>query len=314
MRFHAIFFALLAGSMCLAACDASNGKHNSEAGPAASADLASFFDCMRENGKVAISAHRGGPEDGYAENTIPTFQHTIDAGFALLEMDIRQSADGKLFLYHDDELGRVGVGSGKVDDMNWDQLTKVVLKDNSGTTTTQHMPLFADVLKWAKDKKVIIQVDFKRGLPFAPVIDMIRKNGMAQRVVLISYTTGQAKRLRQLAPEMMISAGGQRSGPIAQILQDSSKAGSARYFLAWMGTDSVKPARYAQLRRMGIEPIQGTMGHLDRFFASRPNSKGYNILEHEGVVIFATNRVHFVRDALKNDEDVLSVCALPTTK
>lgn len=310
MRTLTLTITLLSLSLLVSSC---NRPENSHVTPAPSSDLASFFDCMRQNGKVAVSAHRGGPVDGFAENSLATFQHTIDDGFALLEMDVRQTADGKLFIYHDDKLGRVGVGAGNVDDMNWDQLKTVVLKDNSGMTTDQHMPLFADVLKWAKGQDVIIQVDFKRGLAYAPVIDMIRKTGMEQRVVLISYTIGQAKRLRQMAPEMMISAGGQKAGPISQILKDPSNAGSARYLLAWMGTDSVKPARYAQLRRQGIEPMQGTMGHLDRFFASKPNAKGYQVLEHEGVVIFATNRVDYVRAALKNDENVLSVCALPAT-
>lgn len=313
MRFSLMFPAVLATTLCCTACNPATSSGTPVETVKNNTDLADFFDCLRENGKVVISAHRGGPAKGYAENTLSTFRHTIENGFTLLEMDIRRSADGKLFVYHDDELGRVGVGSGKVNDMSWSQLKQVVLKDDSGATTDGHIPLFANVLRWARNKNVILQVDFKRGLAYQSVIQMIRKNGMSQRVVLISYTAGQAKRLRDLAPEMMISAGGQKGGPISQIRKDKSQAGSARYLLAWMGMNSVKPARMSQLRRMGIEPIQGTMGHIDRYFAYKPQGRGYQILDHEGVVVFATNKTEYVRTILKNDDDALSVCALPST-
>ena len=48
-----------------------------EAATLALANLPAFFDCLRAHSATIVSAHRGGPAPGYAENAIPTFEHTL---------------------------------------------------------------------------------------------------------------------------------------------------------------------------------------------------------------------------------------------
>jgi glycerophosphoryl diester phosphodiesterase len=70
---------------------------------------------LRERGFVAVSAHRGGPGPGLAENAIPTFRNTlIAARGAFLEVDVSQTADGVLVLMHDDRADRTTTGTGAI--------------------------------------------------------------------------------------------------------------------------------------------------------------------------------------------------------
>lgn len=48
---------------------------------------------------VKVIAHRG-DHSRHAENTLPAFQAAIDVGCDYVEMDVRASADGELFLRH----------------------------------------------------------------------------------------------------------------------------------------------------------------------------------------------------------------------
>ena len=81
-------------------------------------DLNSFLDCLHSEGITLISAHRGGKP----ENTIEGMSATLATMPALIEVDVATSADGVLFLMHDDTLGRTTNGSGIVADKAWSQI------------------------------------------------------------------------------------------------------------------------------------------------------------------------------------------------
>lgn len=94
--------ALVALGLALAACgrgEGSSAPSPSNATPVASsatvapANLPAFFDCLRERHFTALSAHRGGPAPGFAENAIPTFAHTLTLAPAILEVDIAATHD-----------------------------------------------------------------------------------------------------------------------------------------------------------------------------------------------------------------------------
>ena len=53
-----------------------------------------------------LSAHRGGSAEG-TENTLYAFQHAVDIGLNLMELDVHLSRDGQVVVAHDAELGRM---------------------------------------------------------------------------------------------------------------------------------------------------------------------------------------------------------------
>ncbi|MCP4293408.1 MAG: hypothetical protein GY780_16400 [bacterium] len=61
--------------------------------------------------KIINCAHRG--SSAYApENTRAAFELAIEQGASMIELDIQQTADDQLVLFHDEDLGRTSSGTG----------------------------------------------------------------------------------------------------------------------------------------------------------------------------------------------------------
>ena len=88
-------------------------------------------------------AHRGLHDisKGIPENSYKAFDEAMTAGYAI-ETDIRFTADGKIVLFHDDELSRLTDGNGKVYDKTYRELSALGLKG-----TTERIPLFSEFLE-----------------------------------------------------------------------------------------------------------------------------------------------------------------------
>src|SRR4051812_35763827 len=77
-----------------------------------------------------VSAHRGGPQAGFPENCIPTFENTLRHTFSILEIDPRYAKDGAIVVHHDPTLERTTTGKGRVVDFTLTELKQLRLKDN----------------------------------------------------------------------------------------------------------------------------------------------------------------------------------------
>jgi len=69
-------------------------------------------------------AHRGGG-DAAPENTLAAFETGLHAGFRAFECDVKRSADGVLWLLHDDTLDRTTDARGPAAPWRWDNLQLV---------------------------------------------------------------------------------------------------------------------------------------------------------------------------------------------
>jgi len=56
--------------------------------------------------KRIYAAHRGGAGER-AENTLAAFKHAYNQGINFMELDLDISKDGKVVIFHDDDLGRL---------------------------------------------------------------------------------------------------------------------------------------------------------------------------------------------------------------
>ena len=63
-------------------------------------------------------------------------------------------------------------------------------------------------------------LDFKKGISYQKVVDLVRAEGMEAQVVLISYNTEQAKALYKVAPEMLLSVSVRNNDELERILQN----------------------------------------------------------------------------------------------
>lgn len=284
MKLRVLFICLLAAA-CSAPPSATDGGWALD--PAG--DLNRFFDCLEGEGATLVSAHRGGPAPGWPENALETMARTLAAAPALLEIDIAQSADGVLFLLHDDTLERTTTGRGRADETPWAKISRLRLKDERGAVTRFRPARFSEALALAKDRTVL-KVDIKRSARYEDILAEIRRQGAERRVVLIAYTLAQAQRLHRLAPEMMISftatTEDELDAALAAGLPDDRLMG-------FTGTKALDPMIFDRLNARRIEVIHGTLGgrdSLDRAIAASGEEHRYAEIAAMGVDIIATDR------------------------
>lgn len=218
--------------------------------------LPAFFDCLRENGAVVVSAHRGGPASGYPENAIETFDHTLSRIPALLEIDVQKSADGVLMLMHDDELDRTTTGTGPLAEKTYKELRKLKLEDNKGAETPYRIPTLDEVLKWSKGKTVIA-LDRKDPITYGDLIAMVEKHDAFDRVIFATYKLEDAVEISKAAPQAVIVT------PIEKLedLDTLEAAGvPLDHVLAWEGIEVPQPELFKAIGARGVEVIFGTLG------------------------------------------------------
>ncbi len=290
MRFSS-FSALLLLAACAADRGAPEAADASAAGwrIAPEGDLNSFFECLEEREVALVSAHRGGPRPGLPENAIETIAATLAAAPALIEIDVATSADGVLFLNHDDTLDRTTTGEGPVAEKTWAEISRLRLKDETGAVTPYAPTLFSDALALTKDRTVL-QVDFKRSTRYEDVIAEINRQGAEDRVVLIAYTMAQAERLHRLAPEMMISLSVSTQSDLNRVV--AAGVPSDR-LLGFTGVEDPRPRLFSILNTQDIEVIFGTLGgrdSIDRQIEASGDESRYPTIAAMGADILATDR------------------------
>lgn len=258
-----------------------------------SADELYRFLTYTENRYPLVSAHRGGPATGFPENAIETFENSHRYQPLIIECDVRMTNDSVLVLMHDETLDRTATGSGKVAAWTLSDLKELYLKDPDGKTTNYRIPTLDDALRWGAGK-VIFTIDVKRDVPYAMVIDAIRRNEAAAYSVVITYNAEQAATVHQLAPDLMISAS-IRSREDLLRLNDRSIPDNR--LIAFVGTANVAPAVYDLLHDHGILCILGTIGNIDKQAAARGDTV-YTRLVENGADILATDRPQEVGNVL----------------
>jgi hypothetical protein len=75
-------------------------------------------------------AHRAAWYLGYPENSIESIKAAIAHGIDIVEIDVRRSADGVLCLFHDSEVDRTTNGTGKIEQLTWDYIQSLYLKND----------------------------------------------------------------------------------------------------------------------------------------------------------------------------------------
>lgn len=204
------------------------------------------------------------------------------------EVDVATSADGVLFLMHDDTLERTTDGRGRADALPWAGLRALRLRDDEGRKTAFHPPTFAEALAWARDR-TLLQVDFKSTTRYADVVGEVRRQGAEGRVIYIAYTVGQARALHRLAPRSMISVVVEEPRGLEAVLAAGIPADRV---LAFTGVADPRPRLFQALDSRGVEVIFGTLGGrgIDAGAAASGDDRVYAELSRQGVDILATDR------------------------
>lgn len=248
--------------------------------------------------KNLVSAHRGGSGiENYPENTIETMQFLYEKGIQIFEIDVAKTKDHQLILMHDNSLQRTSIGRQDVNQVTLKQIKEYFLVDDFKNSTSFKIPTFSEALVWGKDKPIYFMVDIKKNVDYEDLIAEIRAKEMQNKVVLVSYSTGQAKKLNRLAPEMLLSVSMRNEREFEEMMSSGIPTDK---MVAFTGTRKSPKSLYDKIHEQNIMVILGTLGNIDKSAEARGNTI-YQELEKQGVDIFATDRAIEVYQTLNKN-------------
>ncbi len=220
------------------------------------------------HGLPLLSAHRGGAVDGYPENCIATFEHTIEHAFSMLEIDLRTSRDGILVLHHDETLDRTTTGTGPVNELTLAQLQQLRLKDKQGNPTDFSIPTLDSAIEWARDKTILI-LD-KKQVSVEVCVEKIRERHAQSFVMVMASNPKDIKTCYELDPDIMMEV---MVGDEARVKSYRSSGVPWHRIVAFVGHEPPEnQALLQQLHAEGVCCMAGTSRNLDRELREHANA------------------------------------------
>ncbi len=134
---------------------------------------------------VMVIAHRGAHQE-FPENTMPAYRAAIELGCDMVEVDIRETADGQYVSFHDSELDRKTDGCGPVASYTLEELKQLEAGAwFNSSFSGERIPTFAEVLSEISGN-IGAYVDVKNAPPDSVVAFLQRHNMVETSVVYAS--------------------------------------------------------------------------------------------------------------------------------
>jgi len=156
--------------------------------------MTSYVDYIADPSRdCAIVAHRGAWH-GAPENSLAAIENAIASGCNIVELDVRKSADGELFLMHDETLQRVAGIDRVAEELTIAELTAIHLREDDGGETRAVTDIRIPTLKQALEiirGRIFVDLDLKDRNLFAEVAACARDMGVAEQVDLKTKTMTQ---------------------------------------------------------------------------------------------------------------------------
>ena len=147
---------------------------------------------------VAISAHRGGSIEA-PENTIESFEYSIELGSSYIETDVQLSSNGIPYIFHDDDLKRLFGKNIIFNSLHSDEIDELILFDKYKIPTLEStLQKFPDTL---------FQIDVKTDEVVLPTMEVIEKTNSTDKVCIASFSSKRLKQVHKLYPEICLSMG-----------------------------------------------------------------------------------------------------------
>jgi len=148
-----------------------------------------------------VIAHRG-DSGNYPENTLISFRSALELQPDYIELDVYATKDRQIICLHDHTLDRTTNGTGKPGDYT---LAEIKTLDAGSWKDPrfagERIPTLEEALNLMKGR-TIVQVEVKEPGIEREVVEVIRKTGSEESVVVISFLSEVIRKIRELAPEL----------------------------------------------------------------------------------------------------------------
>lgn len=111
--------------------------------------------------EVEITAHRGA-STLYPENTMSAFKGAKELGADWIELDVQQTKDRKIVVFHDLNLSRIAKIDKNIIDMDYEELRKVDVGSHFDKKfNNERIPLLEEVIEFAKSNSIRLNIELK---------------------------------------------------------------------------------------------------------------------------------------------------------
>lgn len=152
-------------------------------------------------------AHRG-LAGLYPENTLLSFEKALEYGPDAIELDVQLTRDGKLVIFHDEELKRTTGASGWLKDFSLSELMELDA-DNGFDCVHQKIPTLDDYLSLVSGTELITFVELKNSFVTYPgleekVMETISRYNRTDSCIIYSANHYSVMKYKELCPESEI--------------------------------------------------------------------------------------------------------------
>lgn len=140
---------------------------------------------------IPITAHRGASKK-YPENSMLAFQKAKELGAEWIELDVRKTSDNKLIVIHDANLLKVANKNKYVENLTYEEIQKYDIGKG------EKIPLLKQVVKFAKENNLRINIEIKVSDIEKDVINIINKYNYKDNVVISSMHYNVLKNVKNI--------------------------------------------------------------------------------------------------------------------
>ncbi len=272
--------------------------------------VADYLACLRDQQVMILSAHRGGPQPGFAENSLETFANTLAYAPFLIETDVRMTADGVFVLLHDEDLERTTTGTGPISETKSSDLAAVTLLDDDNQPTPHAIPTLDDALGWARHR-AILQLDVKSGAPIEEVARLVVDRGAQGFAAVIAYSVEDALAAAAVSDELTVSV---EIMDIATLDTLEASGLPAKRIMAWTGIETERPELWAALNARGVSAAWGSLWYLDREIMESGNTSEFARLAEDGLDVLSSDIHLDAHRAVETRQDTLAAVSTCNTR
>jgi glycerophosphoryl diester phosphodiesterase len=166
-----------------------------------------WIESVHDDHPAVVIAHRGASALA-PENTLAAVREAIDAGADWIEIDVQESADGTVFVFHDSDFKRVGGPARPIWTLHDEELAAIDIGSwKSPAFSAERTPRLADVLALCKGRAgVLIELKYYGHSQRLEerVVEAVEAAGMAGEVMVMSLSHDGVRKIRELRPDWRV--------------------------------------------------------------------------------------------------------------
>ena len=215
--------------------------------------------CIRDRAchRLFVVAHRGEGFGGF-ENSRAAVSSAVEAGVPLIEIDLRETRDGGVFVVHDSKLSHTTDGRGKIEQVSTADIERVRLKNG------ESVPRFEELYAISRGHAVL-SIDFKVPAEvMEKTADWIAAHGSFDDVIFFANTGEEimaAARAKQRYPQMIVMV----RLLDTRVTVESTRAAFGGHLPEILHTDRVGAREVAELHAQGVKVYMNALP-LERYY------------------------------------------------